>query len=83
MSPVYDWNYREDMMLSIRLDPGIERRLADLAQRSGRTKSYYARALIEENLEELEDRCLAQARLEKRRPSLTGRQVRKELKISK
>jgi len=80
---VYDWNYREDIMLSIRLDPGIERRLADLAQRSGRTKSYYARALIEENLEELEDRCRAEARLEKRRPSVTSRQVRKELKISK
>jgi len=66
-------------MLSVRLGPDIERRLAELAQRSGRTKSYYARALIVENLEELEDRCLAEARLEKRRPSLTGRQVRKEL----
>ena len=83
MSPVYDWNHREDIVLSIRLDPGIERRLADLAQRSRRTKSYYARALIEENLEELEDRCRAEARLEKRRPSMTGRQVRRELKISK
>ena len=31
------------------------------------------------NIEELEDRYLAEARLEKRRPSLTSRQVRKEL----
>ena len=66
-------------MLSIRLDPDTEKRLAELAQRTGRTKSYYARELIEGNLEDLEDRYLAEARLEKRRPSLTSRQVRKDL----
>ncbi len=66
-------------MLSIRLDPDIERRLSELAQRTGRTKSYYARELIEDNIEDLEDRYLAEARLEKRRPALTSRQVRKEL----
>jgi len=66
-------------MLSIRLDPEIERRLAELAQRTGRTKSYYARELIEGNLEDLEDRYLAEARLEKRRPPLTSHQVRKKL----
>lgn len=66
-------------MLSIRLDPDIERRLSDLARRTGRTKSYYARELIEGNIEDLEDRYLAEARLEKRRPSFTSRQVRKEL----
>ena len=66
-------------MLSIRLDPDIERRLSELARRTGRSKSYYARELIEGNIEDLEDRYLAEARLEKRRPSLTSRQVRKEL----
>ncbi len=66
-------------MLSVRLDPDIERRLSELAKRTGRTKSYYARELIEGNIEDLEDRYLAEARLEKRRPSLTSRQVRKEL----
>jgi len=66
-------------MLSLRLDPDIERRLDQLARRTGRTKSYYARELIESNLEDLEDRYLAEARLEKRLPSLTSRQVRKEL----
>jgi RHH-type rel operon transcriptional repressor/antitoxin RelB len=66
-------------MLSIRLDPEIERRLSELAQRTGRTKSYYVREFIEGNLEDLEDRYLAEARLEKRRPALTSRQVRKEL----
>jgi len=66
-------------MLSIRLDPDIEKRLSELAQRTGRTKSYYARELIEDNLEDLEDRYLAEARLEKRRAPLTSRQVRKQL----
>jgi RHH-type transcriptional regulator, rel operon repressor / antitoxin RelB len=58
-------------MLSLRLDPDVERRLGALARMTGRTKSFYARALIEENLEDLEDRYIAEARLEKRRPTLT------------
>ena len=70
-------------MLSIRLEPGIERRLNELAKRTGRTKSYYARELIESNIEDLEDRYLAEARLEKRRPSLTSAQVRKELGLDR
>jgi RHH-type rel operon transcriptional repressor/antitoxin RelB len=66
-------------MLSLRLDPDIERRLSKLAKLTGHTKSYFARQLIESNLEDLEDRCLAEARLEKRRPALTSQQVRAEL----
>jgi len=66
-------------MLSLRLDPDVERRLDELARKTGRTKSFYARELIEENLEDLEDRYLAEARLEKRRTPLTSRQARKEL----
>ena len=68
-----------ELMLSIRLEPEIERRLSELAKRTGRTKTYYARELIESNIEDLEDRYLAEARLEKRRPSLTSRQARKLL----
>ncbi|HTD43540.1 MAG TPA: TraY domain-containing protein [Bryobacteraceae bacterium] len=70
-------------MLSIRLDPDIERRLNELARRTGRTKSYYARELIESNIEDLEDRYLAEARLEKGRPPLKSRQVRKELSLER
>jgi len=66
-------------MLSIRLNPDTDRRLSELARRTGRTKSYYVRELIESNMEDLEDRYLAEARLERRRPSLTSRQVRKQL----
>ena len=68
-------------MLSLRLDPDVERRLDELARKTGRTKSFYARELIEENLEDLEDRYLAEARLEKRRTPLTSREVRKELDL--
>jgi RHH-type transcriptional regulator, rel operon repressor / antitoxin RelB len=70
-------------MLSLRLDLEIERRLDQLARQTGRTKSFYARELIESNLEDLEDRYIAEARLEKRRPALTSRQVRKELGLER
>jgi RHH-type rel operon transcriptional repressor/antitoxin RelB len=70
-------------MPSIRLDPDIERRLDELASRTGRTKSYYARELIESDIEDLEDRYLAEARLEKRRRPLTSRRVRKQLGLSR
>jgi RHH-type rel operon transcriptional repressor/antitoxin RelB len=50
-------------MLSIRLDTQVEKRLDRLAKLTGRTKSYYARELIESNIEDLEDRYLAEARL--------------------
>jgi RHH-type rel operon transcriptional repressor/antitoxin RelB len=70
-------------MLSIRLDPDIERRLSELAKRTGRTKTYYARELIEGNIEDLEDRYLAEARLEKRRSPLTSRRVRRELGLER
>ena len=70
-------------MLSIRLDPDIERRLSELARQTGRTKTYYARELIEGNIEDLEERYLAEARLEKRRPSVTRRQTRKQLGLER
>jgi RHH-type rel operon transcriptional repressor/antitoxin RelB len=42
-------------MLAIRLPQSIEKRLERLAQRSGRTKTYYAREAILKHLEDLED----------------------------
>lgn len=46
-------------MLAIRLPEELERRLAELAQRTGRTKTFYAREAIEVHLEDLEDYYLA------------------------
>jgi RHH-type rel operon transcriptional repressor/antitoxin RelB len=50
-------------MLAIRLDKGIEDRLTELARKTGRTKTYYAREAILEHLEELEASHLALGRL--------------------
>ena len=52
-------------MLSIRLEPEIEERLAVLAAKTGRTKTYYAKEAILEHIEDIEDRYLAESRLEK------------------
>ncbi len=59
MSYKYDWG-----MLSIRLDAETEKRLERLAERTGRTKSYYAREALLEHLDEMEDRYIAIERLE-------------------
>jgi RHH-type rel operon transcriptional repressor/antitoxin RelB len=47
-------------MLAIRLPQDIEARLDNLAKRTGRSKSFYAREAILEYLGDLEDRCLAE-----------------------
>ena len=66
-------------MLSIRLKPSLEKRLSRLARQTGRTKTFYATKLIEENIEDLEDRYLAEARLEKRGKTYSSEEVRKQL----
>ncbi|TSB02580.1 TraY domain-containing protein [Sphingorhabdus contaminans] len=55
-------------MLAIRLDADLERRLTELAAKTGRTKTFYARAAIEAHLEELEDYFLAEERVANFRP---------------
>lgn len=60
MSYAYDGS-----MLSVRLEPEIEERLTALAERTGRTKSFYVREAILAHLDEMEDRYLAIDRLEK------------------
>jgi RHH-type rel operon transcriptional repressor/antitoxin RelB len=47
------------MPTSIRLSQETETRLNALAQRTGRTKAYYLRELVERGLEDLEDYYLA------------------------
>ncbi len=43
------------MPTSIRLEPETEKRIDALARRTGRTKAYYIRELINNGLEDLED----------------------------
>ena len=52
-------------MLAIRLPDDIEARLAELAAKTGRTKTFYVREAILEHLDEMEDKYLALSRLEK------------------
>ena len=51
-------------MLAIRLPTDIENRLRVLAEKTGRTKTFYAREAILRHLEDLEDTYLAIERLE-------------------
>lgn len=51
-------------MLAIRLPEDIEARLVALAERTGRTKTFYAREAILEHLDEMEEKYLAIDRLE-------------------
>lgn len=47
------------IMLAIRIDKEIENRLEQLAKKTGRTKTFYAREAILEHLEDMEDYYLA------------------------
>ncbi len=51
-------------MLAVRLPEEIEHRLVNLAKKTGRTKSFYAREAILQYLDDLEDIYLAEKRLE-------------------
>jgi RHH-type transcriptional regulator, rel operon repressor / antitoxin RelB len=70
-------------MLEVPLRPDIERRLSELAKRTGRAESDVARELIESNIEDLEDRYLAERAIAEGGPRLTGDQVRKELRLER
>ena len=66
-------------MLAIRLDPDIEERLALLARKTGRTKTFYAREAILEHLQDLEDVYLATERLNSPAKTYSAREVKREL----
>jgi RHH-type transcriptional regulator, rel operon repressor / antitoxin RelB len=53
------------MATSVRLDEALERRLDELARRTGRTKAYYLRELVQRGLDDLEDYYLAAETMER------------------
>ena len=65
-------------MLAIRLPNDIETRLASLAEKTGRTKTYYARKAILEFIEEMEDTYLALNRLEQSTRIWTQQEIEAE-----
>jgi len=55
------------MPTTIRLNPETEARLDHLAHATGRSKAFYLRQIVEDNMDDLEDIYLAEARLEQLR----------------
>ena len=66
-------------MLALRLPAEIEKRLDDLAKKTGRTKSYYAREAILAHLEDLEDVAIAEERLREAGETLSWEEVKVRL----
>ena len=66
-------------MLALRLPPEIEQRLAALAKKTGRSKSYYAREAILCQIEDLEDYYLARRRLARGGPRVTLESLERQL----
>jgi RHH-type rel operon transcriptional repressor/antitoxin RelB len=64
-------------MLAIRLSDETEKRITDLAQRTGRSKTYYVRKAIEIFLENEEDYLLAIARLEEKNDRVSFEELRR------
>ena len=66
-------------MLAIRLDADTENRLARLAEKTGRTKTFYAREAILEHLENLEDTYLVARRLRSPAKTYSAAEAKREL----
>jgi len=66
-------------MLALRLPQDIEKRLAALAKKTGRTKTFYAREAILRHLEDLEDYHLARRRLSRKAARVSLEALEREL----
>lgn len=67
--------------LCIRLPETIDKRLDNLATKTGRTKTYYAREAILEYIEEMEDAYTALRRLEKNEKTYSLEEVEQKLDL--
>jgi RHH-type transcriptional regulator, rel operon repressor / antitoxin RelB len=70
-------------MLTVRLEASVEDRLTQLANETGRSKSYYVKQAIEIFLEDRYDYLLALSLLEKEEPRKSIADVRKELGLER
>lgn len=66
-------------MLALRLPAEIEDRLAALARKTGRTKSYYVREAILAHLGDIEDAYAARARQKPGRPRVSLEELEAEI----
>ena len=69
-------------MIAVRLPPEVEKRLARLARRTGRSKTFYVREAILRHLEDLEDYYLAVQRLEENLPGVPLEEVERRLGLA-
>jgi RHH-type rel operon transcriptional repressor/antitoxin RelB len=76
MGMAIDWSAS---MLALRLRPEIEKRLDELAKKTGRTKSFYAREAILRHLEDLEDYYIALSRDRHRGKRVTLEELEAEM----
>jgi len=58
-------------MITLRLPPDIEEKLAKLAKRSGKSKTHCARQAVIDLLQDEEDARIAVSRMRKGRPSIS------------
>jgi predicted DNA-binding protein len=66
-------------MLTLVLEPEVERRVAECARSRGMSEADFVRALIEASLDDLDDVQMAVERLEHPLPPLTGAEAHKAL----
>lgn len=69
-------------MIAVRLPPDIEKRLAKLARKTGRSKTFYVREAILQHLDDLEDYYLAVQRLEENLPGIPLEEVERRLGLA-
>lgn len=69
-------------MIAVRLPPQVEKRLAKLARKTGRSKTFYVREAILQHLEDLEDHYLAIQRLEENLPGIPLKEVERRLGLA-
>ena len=65
-------------MFAIRISEELEARLTNLANKTSRSKSYYARKAIQEFIEDREDYLLAVSVLEQKNPSTPWEEIKKK-----
>jgi RHH-type rel operon transcriptional repressor/antitoxin RelB len=66
-------------MLVLRLPPDIEQRLASLARKTGRSKSWFAREAILRQIEDIEDTYLARRRRQRSGPRVSLEGMERDL----
>ena len=70
-------------MLAIRLPEEVEKRLGILAKKTGRTKTYYVREAVINQLEKLEDIYISLDRLEKPSKQWSLEDLEKEIDLDR